>query len=49
MFLDVVRPAHGGAGHFAQPKPNPEPDAFERLPVNLSAEEIRAMVLDVLG
>lgn len=47
MFLDVVRPAHGGAGHFVQTKP--EPDAFERLPVNLSAEEIRAMVLDVLG
>ena len=26
-----------------------KPDVFERLPVNLSRDEIRAMVLDLLG
>jgi len=49
MFPDIVRPAHGGAGHVVQTKSYPDPDAFECLPVNLSADEIRAMVLEVLG
>ena len=49
MYLDVVRPAHNGAGHLVQTRTHPEPDAFERLPVNLSADEIRAMVLEVIG
>lgn len=49
MFLQTIRPAHSGAGHFTQPVSSPAPDAFERLPVNLSSDEIRAMVLELLG
>lgn len=49
MFLHEVRPAHGGAGPVAHPAQFPVQDAFERLPVNLSMDEIRAMVLELLG
>jgi hypothetical protein len=49
MHLNDVHPAHIGAGFFAHPVVFPVSDAFERLPVNLSADEIRAMVLELLG
>lgn len=54
MFLDYVYPALTGAGHIVHTVNNQlsivtPPDAFQRLPVNLSPEEIRAMVLEVLG
>lgn len=59
MFFKEVRSAQFGAGHnvyttafqpstFAPPSPR-APDAFERLPVNLSRDEIRTMVRDLLG
>ena len=54
MFLNVVYPAFRGAGEVVpcmtyESLVQTRPDAFERLPVNLSLDEIRAMVLDVLG
>jgi hypothetical protein len=53
MFLIEVRPAHGSAGYSAltlsTQTSDRAPTAFERLPVNMTAAEIRAMVLDILG
>jgi hypothetical protein len=49
MNLDVIHPAPFGAGTMLQAYFQPKPDAFERLPMNLSDEEIREMVLEVMG
>jgi hypothetical protein len=53
MFSSEARPAHGGAGYVPYPvlKPNqfPKIGAFERLPINMTPDEIRAMVLERLG
>ena len=48
MNSELFRPAMSAAPS----SPNtvhPAPDAFQRLPVNLSKDEIRAIVRDVLG
>jgi hypothetical protein len=53
MFLNEVRPAHGGAGLVAYPILNPvtfpAKGVFERLPMNMTPDEIRVMVLELLG
>lgn len=54
MFLDVVYPAPRGPGSTMQGMIHEnlvpqKPDAFVRLPVNLTRDEIRAMVRDLLG
>lgn len=53
MFSNEIRPAQSGAGHVAYPVINPvlfpASGAFERLPVNMTPDEIRAMVLELLG
>ncbi len=58
MYLDFVTPAISGAGYAVQAtayktlitrKPAAQSDLFERLPMNLSNDEIRAMVREVLG
>lgn len=49
MYQDLFRPAVYGAGPVPQTVTFPVPDAFERLPVNLSSDEIRAMVRELLG
>ena len=49
MSLELFRPGLHGAGPVVQAVTFPVPDAFERLPVNLSADEIRAMVRELLG
>jgi hypothetical protein len=53
MFLNEVYLGHSGAGFGVYPVTTPISDraspAFERLPVNMTADEIRAMVLEVLG
>ena len=49
MILDFDYPAQLGAGPILNGFHQPEPDAFERLPMNLTAEEIREMVLEVMG
>ena len=49
MYQELFRPVPCGAGPVAQAVTFPVPDAFQRLPVNLSPDEIRAMVRDLLG
>ena len=49
MNLFASNPAPHGAGQVPQTVFQPDPPLFERLPMNLSPEEIRAMVLEVLG
>lgn len=49
MHQELFRPATYGAGLLPQTLTSSVPDAFERLPVNLTADEIRAMVRELLG
>ena len=49
MFLHLVIPVPNGAGPLAHPTPVPVPERFERLPVNLTPDEIRQMVGELLG
>ncbi len=49
MFQHVVVPVPNGTGFVAHPLPAPQPERFERLPVNLSPDEIRRMVVELLG
>lgn len=49
MYVDVTRSAVNGAEQVLPIVSYPVANAFERLPVNLSSEEIRAMIREILG
>jgi hypothetical protein len=48
-FLNTNYPAPSGAVDALQNYTQSKPEKFERLPMNLSPDEIREMVLEVLG
>jgi hypothetical protein len=49
MFHNFSNPAPIGAGTVTIPPSAPLPERFERLPVNLSPDEIKQMIGELLG
>ena len=49
MTPELFRPATSAAPSSSPNTVHPANDAFQRLPVNLSKDEIRAIVRDLLG